>query len=631
MSQKGKIFRWAGVIGIGLICVIGIGYFSPSLWVNGSVPLEREAFIRQVAKQRLPELAETAIMPAYDSHLAHLIERSLELYMGEDNVRAVVRTEMSVRREQSVNREILPETGVIREEYTEKKSDSSVIENKVYDYSTRTTTVKATHYDIKKLNVLVFIAPPTEQAHTELFRNNSDRAYELIRSTIGFDVERGDNFQIINMPRYVSQNGLFGEYDTQVRQMIAIMLMCVLGIVILSGIIIPLLLRCCRRPHSFVAPNPEKTRDSYRYQIVGNLEENLSFKARELCQQMPEAAVNILRNWMAQETQENKTSDLFSPAQKAAIVLLCIGEQGIRNLFKNMSEAEIYSLSRLMASLGQVKAVDIQPILFAFCQSMNAPQDIRQTKPLVETLIRNTLPADKANALLCEMKIATGGRTVWQKLADVPAAHLSAFLAGEYPQTAAVILYHLSTEKAAEVLMETDDKTGAQILIRLSALQYMTQEKVRTIEMGLEKQIEALMEKPCGIGERKASAILSLLDRKTQTRYMSSMKQYAPQTAGVLAKQVLAFDDLARWSSADLATLLKHIDTQTLVIALSNAKSATKEAFSGVMSPRKWSEILKKINQLPTGKVQDIDISQRAVIQIAQQLIESKKCKGTAV
>ncbi len=631
VSEKGKIFRWMGIVILGLICIIGIGFFSPSLWLNGLTSIDRELLIRQIVKKQMPELPDSAVMPAYDKHLAHLIERSLALYTGENNVRAVVRTEMGIRHEKAVNREILPESGVIREEYTEQKEDSTIVQNKVYDYSTRTTTVNATHYDIKKLNILIFIAPPIKDNPIEFHTNEDNKAYDLIRETIGFEEARGDNFQIVHMPRYIAQSGVFGVYDTQIRQVLAIMLMCILGILVLSEIIIPLIMRCWCRPCSLAIVEREKTRDSYRHQIVGNLEENLSFKARELCRQMPEAAINILRNWMVQETKDVKTNDVFSPAQKAAIVLLCIGEQSIRQLFKNMTEAEVYSLSRLMASLGQVKAIEIQPILFAFCQLMTAPQDIRQTKPLVENLIRKTLPIDKADALLQEMKIASTGKTVWEKMATVPAKNLSAFLTGEYPQTAAVILYHLSTEKAAEVLMETDDKTGAQILIRLSALQYMTPEKVRSIEIGLEKQIEQLMEKPRDIGERKASAILSLLDKKTQSRYMTSMKQYAPQTAGVLAKQVLVFDDLARWRAADLSILLKHIDAKTLVIALSNAKSETKEAFSGVMSPQKWSEILKKINQLPTGKVQDIDISQRAIIQIAQQLIECKKCKGTSV
>ncbi len=631
MSQRKKLFRTVIVLCIGLICIIGIGYFAPSLWLNATTRAEQEYFVNNISRNKLPPEKGAIVLPDYDKHLSQMIAETIRFYTGLDDIRVVVRSDLKVRREHIVNKEILPDTQVVKTETTEHKDDKIVVQNKVYDYSTRVTTSQIVYYDIQKMNILVFMPAFDLSSDGEDMKADREKSFELVRNAIGFDAERGDTFQTVQMPRVMEQSGLFGIYDVQIRQIMAIVLICVLCLLIFSGLVVPYIMGRIRKAHTLAGMVSEPVRDSYRYQIIGNLEENLTFKAQELCRLMPEAAVNILRNRLAQESSSPKTNDVFSPAQKAAIVLLCIGEQGIRRLFKYMTETEIYSLSRIMASLGQVKAVDIQPVLSAFCQSMTAPQDIRQTKPLVESLVRNTLPVDKANALLKEMNIVATSKTVWEKMAQVPSGHLSAFLSAEYPQTAAVILYHLNTEKAAEILMEMENNIGAQILLRLSSLQYLSPEKVRSIEIGLEKQIEMLMEKPCGVGERKASAILSLLDRKTQNRYISSMEQVAPQTAGALAKQVLAFDDLARWSGEDLAVLLKHIDTQTLVIALSNAKSTTKEAFSRIMSPQKWGDVLKKINRLPTGKVNDIDISQRAVIQIAQQLIESKKCKGTIV
>lgn len=627
MSQFRKFFRRVGIIVIGVGLMAGIGYFAPSLRENGTTKAERDLFVQQMTEQRFPKMAVDSF-PAYNLYLTRALERAISLYVGEENVRAVVRTDLIVRQQDTVHKEILPDSGVVREEHTELKQDGSSVKNTVFDYSTRTTQTQAIFYDIRRINVLVFLSVPEEESS---FIQENENLQNLVRSTVGLDLTRGDTFQIIQMPQPVVQTGILGEYDLPIRQIMAVALICIACIFFVVVFFIPwLMMRLGRFPSIHVSNPPEK-HDMYQYQIVGNLEENLSLKAQDLCRKMPEAAVNVLRNWLSEETQEMRRSDLFSPAQKAAIVLLCVGENGIKSIFKRMTDSEVFSLSRLMASLGQVKAIDIQPVLLAFCQSMNAPQDIRETKPIVESLIRNTLPADKAATLLEEMKITVKGKTVWEKIKQVPTEQLSAFLASEYPQTAAVILYHLPTEKAAAVLSEMDEQTGTRILIRLSALQYLNPDNVRAIEINLERQLDFLMEQPCGIGEKKASAILSLLDRKIQSRYMTSMEKVAPQTAGMLAKHVFGFDDLARWSGDDLSVLLKHIDSKTLVIALSNAKDATKEAFSRVISPQKWGMILKKINQLPTGKIQEIDASQRAVIQIAQQLVESKKCKGCMI
>lgn len=629
MSQTRKILRQTALIGIGIGLMAGIGYFAPALMQHSSLENERERFVAEVVKERFPN-TDIGALPAYDAYLSHALERVIGLYVGQENVRAVVRADLAVRREETVQHKIIKDSAVVKEERTEQKEDGSTVKNTVFDYTTETTRANAVFYDVRKVNALVFVAYDAQQNGLPLQEN----AYlkKMTATAIGLDETRGDMLQLVAFPASENQNKLFGAYDLQIRQIVAVALICMACVFFVAVLLIPWLLVKFGRIHPLpeAMPRPE-TKDMYRYQIIGNVEDNLMIKTQAMCLEMPEAAVNVLRNWLAEESKGVRRGDLFSPAQKAAIVLLCIGERGIKTVFRCMTDAEIFSLSRLMASLGQVKAIDIQPILLAFCQSMTMPQDIRETKPLVESLIRNALPADKATALLSEMKIVAKGKSVWEKLSTVPSEKLSCFLASEYPQTAAVILYHLSTEKGAEVLTQMDERAGARILIRLSALQYLNPNNVRMIERELEQQIESLLSAPVGMGEEKASAILSLLDSETQSKYMSSMEKVSPQTAGLLAKRVFCFDDLASWSGDDLRTLLKHIDSKTLITALINAKDETKEAFSRVVNPQKWSAMLKKINQLPMGKIQDIDISQRAIIQIARQLVESKKCKGSSL
>lgn len=625
MFNIGKINHKFLMIGLGLVCLIGVGYFSPSLRLDTITPNHHENFIKQISKQHFSD-AVVSTFPDYDYHLSEMAQRALSVYTNSENIHVIVRTDLSVSHEDTVRRDVFPETSVIRRQLTTTQENNVVIKDATYDYSTVTTKTQAYYYHIKKMNVLIFLT----QHHQSSLVVDKSKIQEIIQTSIGYDINRGDLLRLIEIPHSISHMTFTNNRNIQIRQIFAIIFMCLLGILIVSGVLIPLCISLGRK-QPVMCQKAFAQKDGYHHQIVGHMEENLILKAQDLCMRMPEAAVNILRNWLSWENRKNKENGSFSPAQKAAIVLLCLGDNCIRHLFKKMTDTEIFSLSRLMASLGQVKAIEIQPILLSFCHSMNEPQDIRETKPLIETVIRNTLPIDKAAVLLKELKIQTTQKTIWDKVNQVPTSHLSSFLLQEYPQTSAVILYHLTTEKAAAVLAEMDAKTGAQILLRLSSLQYMDKNNIHMIELNLEKQIDSLMKRVNGVGEKKASAILSLLDKKTQGRYISSLERLSPQTVGVLEKNILNFDDLAHWHSKDLIILLKHIDNQTLVLALSNARNATKEAFSRVISPQKWSKMLNQMRQMPIGKIEDIDMSQRAVIRIAQQLIESKKCKGTII
>ncbi len=617
--------KWI-MIGMGLICLTGVGYFSPSLRFDTTLINNPEAFIKQISKQHFAD-SVVSTFPDYDVHLSELAQRALSVYTNSENVHVIVRTDLSVSHENTIRRDVLPDTSVIRHERLQTKSDNIQVKDTTYDYSTLTTKTDAYYYHIKKMNVLVFL---TQNPSISSKVSDISQVREMIQSSIGYDETRGDMLRLVQIPHTMSQTTVVKGQSIQIRQILAIVFMCLFVVLVVGGVIIPMCLSLIRKKPT-VCPKTFIQKDGYHHQIVGHMEENLILKAQDLCRRMPEAAVNIIRNWLTWENRKNKENGSFSPAQKAAIVLLCLGDNCIRHLFRKMTDAEIFSLSRLMASLGQVKALEIQPILLSFCHSMNEPQDIRETKPLLETMIKNTLPIDKAAVLLKELKMQTTQKTIWDKVNQVPTSHLSSFLVQEYPQTSAVILYHLNTEKAAAVLAEMDAKTGAQILLRLSSLQDTDKNNVHLIELNLEKQIDSLMIRNNSVGEKKAAAILSLLDKKTQGRYISSLERLSPQTVGVLEKNILNFDDLAHWSAKDLIVLLKHIDNQTLVLALSNAQNATKEAFSRVISPQKWSKMLHQMRQMPTGKIEDIDVSQRAVIRIAQQLIESKKCKGTII
>ena len=101
--------------------------------------------------------------------------------------------------------------------------------------------------------------------------------------------------------------------------------------------------------------------------------------------------------------------------------------------------------------------------------------------------------------------------------------------------------------------------------------------------------------------------------------------------ADSLEKQLITFNDFAFWNESDLSVLIKHIDVKTLITALAHANNITKEAFSKVIEPKKWAELLKQMNVPQTKRLRDIEESQRAVIQIAQHLIDSQKCKGKMV
>lgn len=630
VSKKnvGQIFAY---IFIGLVFAVGIGYFAPSFWV-ASEQQKTEEFIRSFEK-KMPVREKSFIFPLTDAYMEQKIEAILSPFFGEDNVKAIVHNKFVMQQNQIEKEEILPETGVISQQIIHETTEGKVVQDTKYIYSTQKTKTQFTSYDVQKSDVLVFVSPFLNKQLGDFFNTQRQNLLTMIKSVVGYSAERGDSFQFIQLPQAFPVGGLFGMYDTQIRQMIAVSLVCSSCVFVVLGLIVPWFLRSRKQRFSFVFDPHDN--NLYRNQITGNPEESLLLQAQTLSFKMPEVAVNILRKslYQQQTTQQIRTGieTVFSPVQQSAIVLLCLGDKCVKFLFKRMTDVEVATFSHAMAGLGRVKAIEIQPILVRFCQEMNKPQDILEPVAQTQAIIKTALPAEKAVQLLRDLNISAIGTSVWDKLNNVSNDVLSSFLCQEYPQTVAEILYHLSAEKSSQILCTLPITFATDVIIRLSSLQYINPLKIKTLEHRLDEQINVLMNTSTISGSQKAAALLSLLNSQYQAQLLKQIGQFSPQTADVLSKQLIAFDDFAFWSEKDLSVLLKHIDTKTLALALAHADSATKDAFSRVITPQKWTTLLKRMNELRMERIQDIDISQRAIIQIAQHLIDTHKCKGKTV
>lgn len=617
-------------VSIGVILIAGIGYFAPSLWLKETDVNDKETFIRQFVN-KMPKRNQDFIFPEYDTFLEKKVTELFAPVIGKENIRVVVHADLDIQKKKVTTEKFLPDTGVIIQQNTQTTTDNNTVTNTTYAYSSETTTTSFTVNDVKQTNALVFVSHVEDKIRSNFFQEQKNVLFETAQSIIGYSKERGDSFQIIEFPKSLSfaKEPLF---TTQIKQVIAILLICVFCMVGLLAVILPYFFNRRKKLLKLSLMPFSEDENLYQNQIIGKPEETLLTRIRQLCMEMPEVAVNLIRRQFAQNDKSNIIeNDSFSPVQHAGIVLLCLGDRCVKTLFKRMTDSEIKALSKIMVGLGRVKAIEIQPILLRFFQEMQTPQDIISTDKQTIGLIKNALPIERASYILQSLNIHAHGKSVWQKLNKLSSDSISEYLQSEYPQTVAEILYHLSTKKSAQVLMCFKPDFATEVIVRLSALNYITPMRKFALENQLNEQIDMIAQKQIIQGEQKAAAILSLVDTAICKDLLIRMAKNTPQTADNLEKQLITFNDFAFWNETDLAVLIKHIDTKTLITALAHANNTTKEAFSKVIDPQKWANLLKQINTPQTKRLKDIEESQRAVIQIAQYLIDSQKCKGKLV
>ena len=137
--------------------------------------------------------------------------------------------------------------------------------------------------------------------------------------------------------------------------------------------------------------------------------------------------------------------------ERAAVLMLALGEQHGGKIWKLLDDDELRELSIVMSTLGTVEAESVENLLLEFVGRLSASGALMGNYDATERLLQQYLPPDRVADIMEEIR-GPAGRNMWEKLSNVQEQVLANYLKNEYPQTVAVVLSKIRPEHAARVL-----------------------------------------------------------------------------------------------------------------------------------------------------------------------------------
>src|SRR5579863_5670703 len=122
----------------------------------------------------------------------------------------------------------------------------------------------------------------------------------------------------------------------------------------------------------------------------------------------------------------------LSGAEKAAILMLSLGEDHSSRLFALMDDEEIKEISACMANLGTVSSSIVERLFVDFADQISATGSLVGTHESTERLLVKVLGAERVASIMEEIR-GPAGRTMWDKLGNVNETVLANYLKNEYP------------------------------------------------------------------------------------------------------------------------------------------------------------------------------------------------------
>jgi flagellar motor switch protein FliG len=310
-------------------------------------------------------------------------------------------------------------------------------------------------------------------------------------------------------------------------------------------------------------------------------------------------------------------------AQKAAIVMLALGEEQCAKLFGMMHEDEIKEVSSAMALLGSVQAELVEKLCQNFAESLGTSGALVGNFESTERLLAKTLPRDRVTQIMEEIR-GPAGRTMWDKLGNVNEGVLANYLKNEYPQTVAVVLSKVKPDHAARVLTLLPDSFAMEVVMRMLRMESIQREVLDGVERTLRAEFMSNLARSSKRDAHEMMAeIFNNLDRASEARFVAALEERSREAAERIKALMFTFDDLQRLNGAAMQVLLRSVDKEKLPLALKGASEKLRDMFFKNLSERAGKMLRDDIGALGAVKLRDVDDAQAAIVLTAKELAAS--------
>ncbi len=311
---------------------------------------------------------------------------------------------------------------------------------------------------------------------------------------------------------------------------------------------------------------------------------------------------------------------VLNGAEKAAIIMLVLGEKHGAKVWPLLDDDEIRTISLAMSQLGSIDSTVVETLINDFVSRMSSSGAVTGDFDRTESLLAKLLPKERAEGIMSEIR-GPAGRNMWQKLSNVQDAVLANYLKNEYPQTVAVILCKIKPDQAARVLGILPDDFAMDIVQRMLKMEAVSKDVLERIEETLRNEfISNLSMSSRRDSHEQMAEIFNAFDRQTETRFLGSLDERSRESAQRIRSLMFTFDDLMKLDPGSVQTLLRGIDKDTLAIALKGASEAARVFFLGNMSTRAAKNLEDEMSGLGPVRLKEVDDAQQKMVLLTKDL-----------
>lgn len=310
--------------------------------------------------------------------------------------------------------------------------------------------------------------------------------------------------------------------------------------------------------------------------------------------------------------------------QRAAVLLLSLGEADAAEVLKHMDAKEVQKLGLAMATMGAVSREQVATVMDDFSGALD-----RQTSlgvgadDYIRAVLVQALGADKAGSLIDRILLGRN-TTGLDTLKWMDPRAISDLVRHEHPQIIAIVLSHLDADQAADTLKLLPERTRADVLLRIATLDGIPPNALNELNEIMERQFAGNQNlKSSAVGGIKVAAnILNFMDTGQDQSLLGAIRKVDEQLGQRIQDLMFVFDDLIELDDRELQAVLREVSGDRLGVALRGADPKVRDKITRNMSQRAAEILLEDMEARGPVRLSDVETAQKEILTLVRRLAD---------
>ena len=317
--------------------------------------------------------------------------------------------------------------------------------------------------------------------------------------------------------------------------------------------------------------------------------------------------------------------DGLSGTQRAAVLMLLLGEQQAAEIIRYLNPREVQALGGAMVSVADLSQEAVNVVLDDFVTTLKKQTSLGLgTGDYVEKVLKRALGEDKAASVLSRIMPGQGSKGL-EILKWMDARSIADMIRSEHPQVIAIILSVLEYDVAADVLNFLPPESRPEILQRVASLETVQPSAMEELESIMKKQFSTNSSaKSSSFGGVKAAAkIMNFVKVDLESSIMSGLAALDADLMQKIQDNMFTFENLVAVDNRGIQVLMRNVEPDMLMTALKGAPEFVKEKFFDNMSSRARVMFIDEMEGKGPLRITDVEDAQKLIMRIARKLSDA--------